>query len=248
MHLAICEDDSSMMTTLENYSTGWASERGIYLALDKYKSAESFLYSWPPPYPYDTIILDIIMGPTNGIELANDIRKTDRIINIIFATGAKEYSSIGYMVNAIRYLNKPFTREQVAEALDAANERTMMRETAAIVLKSVGETVRLSVNEITHVSISDIEHNVVLRTVYDREYITRGSLKKILEKIPDEAKHYFYLCHRKHLVNLMYVAVVNETKALLVGANKPVVDVAQRVHKDFSRAFMKFHSKGDENA
>lgn len=57
--------------------------------------------------PADVFILDIIMNKPNGIEIAEEIRKHDKQVRIIFLTLALDFAPKGYEISASRYWLKP---------------------------------------------------------------------------------------------------------------------------------------------
>lgn len=57
------------------------------------------------------------------MELAHEIRKFDRNVQIIFLTGKPEYVFEGYEIGAVRYLIKPVGESGLAKALDACMEK-----------------------------------------------------------------------------------------------------------------------------
>ncbi|WP_152286564.1 response regulator transcription factor [Flavicella marina] len=74
---------------------------------------------------YDLCILDVMMPRKDGFSLAEDIRKTNKEIPIIFLTAKtmKEDILKGYQVGADDYLNKPFDSEVLLYKINAILQR-----------------------------------------------------------------------------------------------------------------------------
>lgn len=74
---------------------------------------------------YDLCILDVMMPKKDGFSLAEDIRKTNKDIPIIFLTAKtmKEDILKGYQVGADDYLNKPFDSEVLLYKINAILQR-----------------------------------------------------------------------------------------------------------------------------
>ena len=74
---------------------------------------------------YDLCILDVMMPRKDGFSLAEDIRKTNKEIPIIFLTAKtmKEDILRGYQVGADDYLNKPFDSEVLLYKINAILQR-----------------------------------------------------------------------------------------------------------------------------
>lgn len=61
--------------------------------------------------------LDIEMVEMSGVELAEQLKKRNPDINIIFATGFEEYRKEAYDLHASGYITKPVTTEKVKKEL-----------------------------------------------------------------------------------------------------------------------------------
>jgi two-component system OmpR family response regulator len=74
---------------------------------------------------YDLCILDVMMPRKDGFSLAEDIRKTNKEVPIIFLTAKtmKEDILRGYQVGADDYLNKPFDSEVLLYKINAIIQR-----------------------------------------------------------------------------------------------------------------------------
>jgi len=74
---------------------------------------------------YDLCIFDVMMPRKDGFSLAQDVRKTNKEIPIIFLTAKtmKEDILRGYQVGADDYLNKPFDSEVLLYKINAILQR-----------------------------------------------------------------------------------------------------------------------------
>lgn len=75
---------------------------------------------WAENNPVDVAFVDIEMPIINGIELAKRLKQIDRNIRIIFVTAFEQYALQAFQVEAIGYLLKPYTREEVQNELEKA--------------------------------------------------------------------------------------------------------------------------------
>lgn len=75
---------------------------------------------WAKSHSVDTAFLDIEMPVMNGIELAKKLKEINRNIRIIFVTAYGQYALDAFGVNAIGYLLKPYTSEDVEKELTKA--------------------------------------------------------------------------------------------------------------------------------
>jgi len=65
----------------------------------------------------DIAFLDIEMHQTSGLELAKKMRRLNEDIEIVFVTAFDQYALDAFQVNALGYLTKPISQEDVRQAV-----------------------------------------------------------------------------------------------------------------------------------
>jgi two-component system chemotaxis response regulator CheY len=73
----------------------------------------------------DLVITDLIMPDKDGLEIIQDLRKLNPKVRILAISGggrvdANEYLSVARKFGAVEVLSKPFTRDELRKAVDAA--------------------------------------------------------------------------------------------------------------------------------
>ena len=91
------------------YSTGQGSQ-----AILRYKTD-----------PSDLVITDLIMPETDGLEIIQELRRVDPAVKILAISGggrvdADEYLSVALKFGAIEVLPKPFTGQELKQAVERA--------------------------------------------------------------------------------------------------------------------------------
>lgn len=76
---------------------------------------------WVQNNPIDVAFLDVEMPIINGIELAKRLKQIDCNIRIVFVTAYQQYALQAFGVDAIGYLLKPYSREEVEKELEKAS-------------------------------------------------------------------------------------------------------------------------------
>ncbi len=89
------------------YSTANGSE-----AIVRYKTEKS-----------DLVITDLIMPDTDGLEIIQQLRRTDPAVRILAISGggrvdAEEYLSVARKFGALEVLPKPFTGQELKQAVE----------------------------------------------------------------------------------------------------------------------------------
>lgn len=88
-------------------------------SLETFNSSSEAL-AWAEENPVDLAFLDIEMPVINGIELAKRLKKIDENIRIVFVTAYEQYALQAFGVDAIGYLLKPYSGEDIAKELKKA--------------------------------------------------------------------------------------------------------------------------------
>lgn len=206
--VAICDDEPAASSYVESLVHQWAQSRGHGISCEVYRSAEAYLFAHSTGGDFDILLLDIEMGPINGVELARRLRRENLRAQIIFITGYSDYIAEGYDVEALHYLMKPLSPERFSAVLDRAAHR-LSQSGRALRLELSGETVLIPLQEIVYLESS---RNYV--TVHAaKDYTVKRPLSE-LERMLDG---HFFRAGRSYIVNLRMVRRVSRTEVMLDG-------------------------------
>ncbi len=226
MKTAIVDDDGKARECLRSYITELV---GNLSEIDEFESGEQFLASFSQGV-YDLVILDIFMNKITGMDVAREIRKTDKNIRIVFATSSNEYASESYEVDAKYYLHKPIDRSRVKAMLDRLNidEIELMRTTALPGGKSV------ILRSIIYADFSS--HCVTLHCKRGENIALRMSFSEIEPVLC--AYPYFYSPCKGTVINFYEVtSQINDTFTLSDGS---IIPISRRKAKDVLDAYSSF--------
>ncbi len=79
-----------------------------------------------PDYLIDAVILDIDMPDITGLSLAKEIKKRNKLIEIIFVTSFSQYAIEAFKTRANGYLLKPISTNDLLEELESVKEKHNM--------------------------------------------------------------------------------------------------------------------------
>ena len=96
IRVAVIEDETGLHGYYGKMMEAWGTARNVRIAATFVGSAEEYLFTNDGQNIFDIIFLDICMKDMNGMELAHEIRKSDRNVQIVFLTGKTEYVFEGY--------------------------------------------------------------------------------------------------------------------------------------------------------
>lgn len=116
--ILLCEDDENLGMLLKEYLQ--AKNYDVTLMPDGETGYHSFLDE-----KFDMCILDVMMPKKDGFTLAQDIRKLNSIVPIVFLTAKslKEDVLEGFKIGADDYITKPFSMEELLFRIEAILRR-----------------------------------------------------------------------------------------------------------------------------
>ena len=149
--ILLVEDDQSFGAVLKDYLM--MNNYEVTLVTDGEQGLKEFMEN-----EFDIGIFDVMMPKKDGFSLAEDVKRINKNMPIIFLTAKNLREDIlkGYQIGADDYITKPFDTELLLYKIKAILQRSTMVEE----------------DEQEHFKISNIEFDSVLRQlkVHDTEY------------------------------------------------------------------------------
>ena len=149
--ILLVEDDQSFGAVLKDYLM--MNNYEVTLASDGEQGLKEFMEN-----EFDIGIFDVMMPKKDGFSLAEDVKRINKNMPIIFLTAKNLREDIlkGYQIGADDYITKPFDTELLLYKIKAILQRSTVVEE----------------DEQEHFKISNIEFDSVLRQlkVHDTEY------------------------------------------------------------------------------
>ena len=180
---------------------------------------------------FDIIFLDMRLDQEDGIDIANEIRKTDHTARIIITTSLIEYAVLGYSVNASDFLLKPFPEEKLFLLLEKLENDIRNSRASFYEFEINDEKIFLKSDEILYFESIARKIKVVTFEAEYSYYYTISGLEKELDPVC------FVLCHRSYIVNLKNVkSIKTKTAVLKNGMMIPISPKRkQQVYDAFTR-------------
>ena len=198
--VVVCDDLQEERYTLARMIQRYADEHKIELALDTCGSGEE-LMSLFAPHRWDILFLDIYLGGLSGADAAKLIREQDTDCALIFCTTSREHGMLSFELRVSDYLVKPFTREDVSNALDWVL-RDRKRHLQTLTVRSDWSDVEIPLCELQYV---EVQRNDFILHLENRTLKTRGVMAELEQALNGGG---FYRCHRSFLVNFDHVSGV----------------------------------------
>ena len=114
--IAICDDEEIFIHTLKENLDRYAADTGVEFCCQTYADGSELLAKYQPDL--DLIFMDIKMEKLDGLKTAEEIRKMDSNVGLVFLTSLKQYVWKGYEYSAVNYLLKPVKYNVLKMELD----------------------------------------------------------------------------------------------------------------------------------
>lgn len=231
LKVAICDDSKADQEYIIQILNQWSQVTNIHLEIHTFLMAEQFLFQYEEEKDFQILVLDIEMGKMNGVELAKKIRKVNKDIQILFATGYPDFIAEGYEVDALHYLIKPINQEKLIKVMEKAIVN-IQNEEKYILLQDNDEMLKLAISTIIFVEV--FSHSCVIHTI-EGTVETRTAISKLENVLGTQ----FIRVHRSYLVNLEYIKKIAKTEIELEKGE--VVPLARRKYSEVNLAFINFY-------
>ncbi|MCK0472301.1 LytTR family DNA-binding domain-containing protein [Halalkalibacter sp. APA_J-10(15)] len=214
VRIAIVEDETSYQEQLIEFLRKFQKENEVTIEFETYSDGDEFIDHYKAQF--DIILMDVQMPLMDGMSAAEEIRKIDSEVVIMFITNMAQYAIKGYAVDALDYVLKPITYFSFSERLIRALERMKKRESSFITIKLKGGMVRLELSDVYYVESQG--HKLIFYTK-EGEFTSSGAMKDLEEEL---SEYHFFRGHKGYLINLEHVDGMNDSYAVVKGSELPV--------------------------
>ena len=210
--VAVCDDQKNVR---EDICEKVKKQKKEKCMAEAFQSGEELLKAMEEEY-YDIYFLDIELskGGMDGYQLAQEIRRREPAVVLIFLSGHEEYACEAFEVGALRFLRKPVVEEKFAEAFGKAVDMALKGKQIFSYVADYKDR-QIAFREIAY--FETVGRKMILHKGTGEQEIFYGTLKSIQKKI--QGKH-FELCHKSYLINLEYVKELAGDQIVLVNGEK----------------------------
>lgn len=224
LHIAVCDDDIRTLGEVKQILTDYCKSKKLVAKISAYCDGTDLLAS---EESFDIIFLDIEMQQSNGIEVAQRVRRMNMNVPIVYITSYIDYWRRAYKVHAFDFITKPFKPEELHKvmgdylaALNDANEET-------ITLPTDDGVVCFKMNDIYYFMF-EAKKKVYVYTA-DGRVLVRENLTDIYNMLNKER---FYQTRRDCVLNLKYVQKI-QNEFVIIMKNGGMLPLAQKKKDEF---------------
>ena len=224
-HIAIVEDEADFTAQLQEYLKQYQKEHNVPFKITAFGDGAEILEDYQKLY--DIILLDIEMPKVNGMEAAEQIRKIDSDVILMFITNMASYAIRGYEVGALDYVMKPIHYYTFSMKLTRALKRAMQKEQQNILLTLPDGVKKFGIHQIYYV---EVQNRMLYYHTDEGEYVVRGTMQSVEKML---APYPFVKCNHWYMVNLMHVSEVRKNTAVVGGSE---LEISRRNRTSFLKA------------
>lgn len=225
LKIVVVEDEESEFEYIRPMLAKYFDSIDREFRLQHFEEAETFLSNYDPET--DIILMDIELGKESGMDAAREIRKRDEDVVIIFCTKMAQFAVQGYQVNALDFIVKPYTYENLAFRLNRAM-KAIGKEKRFILVKTKEGSQNLSLDDILYFDV--FGHSLGIHTLKQTLY-SWGSLGKYEETLKSQG---FLRCSNSALVNAKHIKTIHGKEVLMDNGDK--ITISRPRHKAFLQA------------
>ena len=232
IQIAVCDDEEGVLRRTEALLRDYDKAE---LEISSFLGGEALLASGRR---FDVILLDIDMPGLSGLATAEQLRRKDQTVKLIYVTNYSDYTIFAFAVHAFAYLLKPLQKEALFHQLNDA--LLYGRKTQEEPLEFV---TREGIRRVCPSEILCFEYQsrqVLLRTA--------GQCWHLKSKLADVAKsmaaHDFVMPHKSFVVNLYAVQSIHGYDILLSDGSR--VPLSQKKSVEFRRSLNRYLAREGE--
>ncbi|MCI5943662.1 MAG: LytTR family DNA-binding domain-containing protein [Eubacterium sp.] len=203
------EDEEMYVQQLTGYLKEYQKTYGEEIDITVYRDGDGITAKYKAQF--DIILMDIQMRFMDGMSAAEEIRKQDSEVVIMFITNMTQYAIRGYEVDALDYILKPVSYFAFSQKLGRAIGRIKKRDNRQITVSVKGGIIRLDVSDIYY--IESVGHNLIYHSAKGN-HMASGTMKSVEEEMEELN---FSRGNKCYLINLEHVEGIRDKCAIVKG-------------------------------
>ncbi|MCX4313130.1 MAG: LytTR family DNA-binding domain-containing protein [Clostridia bacterium] len=210
INIAIVEDSKADALLLKEYVESATDKLAEKCAVTVFDNALKFLDGYRGNF--EIVFMDIELPGLDGMNAAKRLRGVDADVILIFVTNMAQYAVGGYAVDAMDFMVKPISFDNIYLKLSRAFNRINSHREEKLVIQGKNGASIVNVSQIRYIEV--MNHKITLNMANGDKVTATGSLTAIEEKLSTFA---FSRCNNCYLVNLDYVTGIDDYTVFLGG-------------------------------
>ncbi len=211
LRIAICDDAIRDAEKIHICASELMQSSGVRCGFDTFNSGEALInHMKTKRVRYDMCFVDVLMNGINGVETAATVKTVLPDCRIVFVTNSQEYAVDAFSLNALHYIIKPITKEQLSEVFRRYSENLL--KPYIMVFDGVDQ-IKVFLDSILYLESSH-DSNAHSNT----HIITKSSCITVRKSLSETEKlvgEKFLKLHRGLIVNMDFIKQMGVDKCVL---------------------------------
>ena len=227
LNFVLCDDNLSFLNGLEKMLSRLFVKHNLDAHIGFTTDSPSKLIEYIKNNSVDVIFLDITLKDKNsGLNIAEEIRKINKTLHLIFITGHFEFIMEAYKVNTFDYLIKPVSQNKL--------EETLLR---LIDYLKTSFTNFIKINGTTFINQDNIQYikKEGMKIIYhtkECEFEGYSSFSKLKDFLPEN----FVRCHKSFIANISNIRYIESSTNTIFFDNNHKCYIGPKYKNDFMEA------------
>mgnify|MGYP001852677910 FL=1 len=231
LNFILCDDNLNILDRLEklldNIFVRNNFDAEISLKTDDYNKVLDYIAN----NKVDVVLLDInLKSNKTGLQVAEQIRKINKNVYIIFTTGHLEYAMVAYKYKTFDYIAKPISYDRLEETIIRLFEDINSEPKKYIKLDNKNTVIDAS--EIQYIKRDGMK--LVFHTSC-RDYDIYSSFNKFQDRLPEN----FVRCHKSYVANISQIKDVEPVSGTITFKDNTVCDIGPKYKSEFMEVLRK---------
>ncbi len=238
LKIALCDDNPTELSRIESFISEYKSRCKDEIYFEVFSGPVELLTKISSGAFFDLIFLDVLMPVINGIDVAKEIVKHNKLTQIIFLTSSREFAADSYSVSALDYIIKPINSESLNRAMEKFFERYQKIKSDELVIREKSTISRIPLHNLIYVEVLD--HHLIYHMSNTYTIRCRQSLGEIEGMLVKNGK--FIRTSRSFIVNMDYVSKIEPGHMTMEDGSR--VSISRANFKAVSDAYLKYKLEG----
>lgn len=172
---------------------------------------------------FDAFFIGVNLQGLNGMEIAESIRKINRLGKIIFITQNNDLAHKGYIYNAFRYVRTSELNRELGEALESLHN-SFVSDQGAVRFKGIKNDI---IQDTDRIMYFEAQSHIIIMKCEGSEKRMTGTMNLLVEQM---RKYGFIRIHKSFLVNKKYIASIRRFETVLKNGQK--LPISRNYFKD----------------
>lgn len=231
INIAICDDEEIITSQIDNFINDICKRESIPVDTDVFFSGIGLQKEIENGTRYDLIFLDIQMVNGDGITTAQNIRKMDENVLLIYVSSYDKYMIELFRLDVFAFIKKPIDPKNFEKIFKDANQKISNRM-FYFSFRYKNEEYKIPCIDIVYFESSGRKINVHLKDGNTQQY--HGKLSEV-ETWVGKGKIPFLRIHQSYLVNYHHIKSRSKTVVTLTTGEK--LSISEDRQKNFCEKY-----------